>query len=126
MRLMLDLSTSEKDTYVSLLAQRQHISVKYMEQIVSQLAKSGLVDSIRGPQGGYRLRRAPKDYKVGDILRVTEGKLTPVWCLEDETNSCLLYDSCSARNFWAGYYDAITSYVDGTTLQDILDKKMEV
>lgn len=125
---MLDLATCEPETYISLrdIAQRQHISVKYMEQIVSQLAKAGLVDSVRGPQGGYKLRYSAADYKVGDILRVTEGKLFPVWCLEDDTNSCPQYPNCTARNFWEGYYNAISQYMDNTTLQDLIDQKQTV
>ena len=90
LRLMLDLALYENQEPVRLkeIAARQEISIKYLEQIISVLQKAGYVKSIRGPQGGYHLMKAPKEYTVGMILRLIEGDLSPVSCLEDEVNQC--------------------------------------
>ena len=86
LRLMLDLAQQPPTEYVSIksVATRQGISEKYLEQIIKMLSKSGLVESTRGKSGGYRLTRTPESYTVGEILRVTEGSLAPVSCLEEE------------------------------------------
>mgnify|MGYP002559647180 CR=1 FL=1 len=85
LRLMLDLALADPEEYCSVksIAARQQISEKYMEQIISQLVKAGFVRSVRGAQGGYRLAYAPEKYTAGQILRLTEGSLAPVACLED-------------------------------------------
>ena len=89
LRMMLDIATNDHGEPVRIkdIAARQDISVKYLEQIVSVLTKAGYVKSIRGPQGGYRLARLPKDYTVGMILRLTEGDLSPVSCTD---NKCMI------------------------------------
>lgn len=89
LRFMLDLAANGEGRYVPLkeISARQGISLKYLEQIVSQFGKLGLLESVRGPQGGYRLAKLPKDYTVGEILRYAEGELAPVACLEQEVNS---------------------------------------
>ncbi len=89
-RLLLDIAMNDMAEPVRLkdTAERQNISMKYLEQIISILVRAGIVKSIRGPQGGYRLVREPKDYTVGMILRCVEGSLAPVACLEDEMNEC--------------------------------------
>ena len=103
MRMMLDIATNDHGEPVRIkdIAARQDISVKYLEQIVSVLTKAGYVKSIRGPQGGYRLARLPKDYTVGMILRLTEGDLSPV--------------------LWKELDEAINSVIDKYTLEDLLD-----
>ena len=89
LRLMLDLAMNGENNIVRIkdIAERQQISDKYLEQIISVLNKAGYVRSTRGPQGGYSLRKAPEEYTVGDILRLTEGSLAPVACVEEE-GSC--------------------------------------
>ena len=90
LRLMLDLALHDTGEYISLrdISARQEISVKYLEQIVTVLGRAGLVRSVRGPQGGYRLSKAPADYTAGEILRTIEGSLAPVACLDDSPNAC--------------------------------------
>ena len=88
LRLMIDLAEHDNGGYTALkdISARQKISLKYLEQIVIQLSKSGFLESVRGSQGGYRLAKKPSKYTAGDILRVTEGTLAPVVCLETKTN----------------------------------------
>lgn len=121
LRLMLDIAQHSGGEYVPLrdIARRQGISMKYLEQIVSQLCKAGYLRSIRGPQGGYKLARPEREYTAGDILRVTEGNLCPVSCADGEDESCPRYASCEVAGFWAGLRDVIDRYVDGVTLEDL-------
>ena len=122
LRMMLDLAmdTSGEPVRIKDVAERQEISVKYLEQIVSILAKAGYVRSIRGPQGGYRLSREPEDYTVGMILRLTEGSLTPVECAEAEPGACSREDTCVTRKLWKELDEAIRSVVDKYTLEDLV------
>ncbi len=125
LRLMLDLAlnnTGEQITIKSIAA-RQEISDKYLEQIISLLNRAGYVKSVRGAQGGYKLTKNPSEYTVGMILRLTEGNLSPVDCIEEETNECSRCDDCVTREVWLQLYDAINSVVDRITLQDLVDKK---
>ncbi len=123
LRLMLDLALCEQGKYVALkdVAQRQGISVKYLEQIISVLSRAGFVRSVRGSGGGYMLTNEPKDYTVGMILRLTEGSLAPVQCLEFEHNDCPRADSCVTLGVWEKLYNAINSVVDTITLQDLVN-----
>ena len=86
LRLMIDLTLHNNGDYIALkdISERQNISVKYLEQIVSVLAKSGMLKSVRGPQGGYKLAKDPSNYTAGDVLRITEGSLAPIPCLDGE------------------------------------------
>lgn len=125
LRLMVDLAVYDQGSYISLrdVAERQDVSMKYMEQIVSQLTKSGFLHSVRGPQGGYRLARLPGEYTVGDILRVTEGSLAPVSCLGVEQNPCPRADGCVTLTFWEGLYQRINDYVDSVTLEQLMNNQ---
>ena len=127
LRLMLDLALNNTGEPVRIkdIASRQEISDKYLEQIISVLNKAGYVRSLRGPQGGYKLARDPKEYSVGMILRLTEGSLAPVACLEDEVNQCSRQDECATLVLWEKLYDAIKGVVDGYTLADLVDWQME-
>lgn len=102
LRLMIDIGMNDNDNPVRIkdIAQRQEISEKYLEQIVSVLNKAGYVRSSRGPQGGYRLARAPKDYTVGDILTLIEGSLAPVACLDTPVNECPREAVCPTLILW--------------------------
>ena len=128
LRLMLDLAQHAGDgRAVSLkeISARQQISVKYLEQITSQLCRAGFLKSIRGAQGGYQLTKAPSEYTVGSILRVTEGSLAPVACLEQEENQCPRAGECLTLSFWQGLYRVVNEYVDRFTLCDLLEQGYE-
>lgn len=124
LRMMLDLAEHKSDGYISLkdIAERQNISKKYLEQIVPLLNKSGVLRTTRGFQGGYMLAKDADKYTVLDILKITEGSMAPVACLDDETNLCERNDECITLNVWKGLYEVINKYLNSITLQDILDK----
>lgn len=121
---MLDLAQRRDEGFISLkdISKRQDISKKYLEQIVPALSKSGMLIANRGFLGGYKLASEPKDYTVGEILRLTEGSLAPIACLEREKNDCPRCSECITLPMWQGLYDTITEYLNGITLQDMLDK----
>lgn len=122
LRLMLDIALNDAKTPVRIkdIAERQQISDKYLEQIVSSLNKAGFVKSLRGPQGGYRLTKKPEEYRVGMILRLIEGSLAPVACLDDDINNCTRADRCPTLILWEKLYDAISEVVDNITLADLI------
>lgn len=124
-RLMLDLAVNETDTYVTVksIAERQEISSKYLEQIISVLNRAGYVKSIRGSQGGYKLSHPPADYTVGMILRTIEGSLAPVACLEDHPVQCYRSDKCVTLGVWKEVEEAISHVVDGITLADLVARQ---
>lgn len=123
LRLMLDLALNEKEEPIRVkeIAVRQEISDKYLEQIISVLTKAGYVKSLRGPQGGYRLVKTPGEYTVGSILRLTEGNLSPVACLDDEVNMCERKEDCMTLPLWEKLDEAIRGVIDHVTLQDLID-----
>ena len=126
LRMMIDLAqhqTTEENVPLKKIAERQQISVKYLEQIITALSRAGYVKSLRGSQGGYRLAYPPKHYTVGMILRLTEGTLSPVACLDNEVNECPRQEICPTLFVWQKLYDAINETVDSITLQDILDNQ---
>lgn len=127
LRMMLDLATHQGDGYVALkdIAQRQEISKKYLEQIVPMLGKSNILRTTRGYQGGYRLARRPEDYTARDILRLTEGSLAPVACLDCEVNTCPRSANCPTLPLWQGLDRVIEDYLAGVTLQDLIDRQRE-
>lgn len=122
-RLMLDLATNYSGEPIRLkdVAKRQEVSDKYLEQIISTLNKAGFVRSVRGPMGGYSLQRPPEEYTVGMILRLTEGSLAPVECVENENSDCNKVESCVTRILWKKLNDAINDVVDNITLADLID-----
>ncbi|MDO4355860.1 MAG: Rrf2 family transcriptional regulator [Clostridia bacterium] len=125
LRMLLDTAENQQNGYVALkdIAQRQNISKKYLEQIALQLSQAGVLRAVRGHQGGYMLVKPPSEYTVGDILRVTEGSLAPVACLDQQPNYCERCGFCLTLPVWQGLDQVIAEYVDGITLQDILDRK---
>ena len=125
-RLMIDIGVNG-DNYVRLkdIARRQDISVKYLEQIIGNLQKSGLLLSSRGAQGGYKLARPAKEYTIGEILRVTEGNIAPVSCLEDEINLCNRKHLCSTIDFWEGLNKVINDYLESKTLDQLIEVETE-
>lgn len=128
LRLMLDLALNNTGEPVRIkeISARQEISDKYLEQIISILNKAGYVKSIRGPQGGYRLSRDPEKYTVGMILRLTEGSLAPVPCLDDEVNSCKRQDACVTLHLWQMLNTAISDVVDRVTLADLVEWQNQI
>ena len=122
-RMLLDMVQQGSEGYVALkdIAQRQQISKKYLEQIAAQLTQAGVLVASRGQQGGYRLVGEAKDYSVADILRVTEGSLRPVACMDQSPNRCERCSFCMTLPVWQGLDRAIARYLSSITLQDILD-----
>lgn len=127
LRLMLDLAENGAEgSYISIktVSRRQDISEKYLEQIVAQLSRAGYVKSIRGAQGGYRLAMEPAEYTVGMILRLIEGNLSSVSCLEDNPNKCRRCNQCVTIGVWQRINDAVNEVIDHTTLQDLLEEQV--
>ena len=124
LRMLVDLAEHQNNGYIALkdIAARQNISKKYLEQIIPLLNKSGILQANRGFQGGYRLAKAPNQYPVGDILRITEGSLAPVACLEYGPENCERSGECVTLPVWQGLNKVINEYLDSITLQDILDR----
>jgi len=124
-RVMLDLATNNTGEYIKVkdIAARQEISEKYLEQIISVLNKAGCVKSIRGAQGGYKIARDPSNYTVGMILRLTEGSLNPVACLDDEINECERCDTCETLEIWKELAEAINHVVDNVTIADLVERQ---
>ncbi|MHB1152499.1 MAG: RrF2 family transcriptional regulator [Eubacteriales bacterium] len=125
LRMMIDMAEHNNGEWISIrdISERQGISVKYLEQIVTNLTKSKLLLSSRGSQGGYMLANTPDKYTAGQILRVIEGDLAPVACMATDVNLCERYSTCHTISFWEGLYDVINKYVDSVTLQDLADSK---
>lgn len=127
LRLMLDLATYNTGEPVSIrdIAKRQQISEKYLEQIIAVLNKAGFVRSVRGAQGGYVLKKDPKEYTVGMILRQTEGDLSPVSCIGDEGTPCERKGTCVTVRIYEKINDAVNGVVDHITLSDLLEWQSE-
>lgn len=122
LRVLLDLCDSAHGTYVPMkeIAEREGISVKYMEQIMPVLVKNGLVEAVHGKGGGYRLAVAPSECRVGDILRLTEGDLAPVACLSCGAEPCQRYADCKTIGMWREFNRITNEYFNGITLADLL------
>lgn len=124
LRVLIDLAEYEEDGYTPLkdIAGRQDISQKYMESIMTMLSKNKLVEGVHGKGGGYRLNRSPNDYSVGEILRITEGTLAPVACLERDAQPCPRAADCRTLPLWDKLNDMITGYLDSVSLADLMKK----
>ncbi|MBQ1193851.1 MAG: Rrf2 family transcriptional regulator [Lachnospiraceae bacterium] len=121
--LMLDIACNSSDKPVSIkdISSRQNISDKYLEQIIAILNGAGYVQSVRGPQGGYLLKRKPEKYTVGMILRLTEGSLAPVSCVDSNEPGCDKSHGCATFKIWNKLNKAICDVVDNITLKDLID-----
>ncbi len=127
LRMLLDLAEHGGDGYIPLkeIAERQDISKQYLEQIVSLLNTSNILRASRGKQGGYMLAKEPSAYTVAHILRITEGSLAPIACLDDEVNQCERIETCRTLPMWQGLHKVIVDYLEGVTLQDMMDQYRE-
>ena len=127
LRMLLDLAEHQNCGFIALkdIAERQNISKKYLEQIIPLFNKSGILKTTRGSQGGYQLSKTPDKYTVGNILRLTEGSLSPITCLEQDPIGCERSSQCSMLPIWQGLSRVINEYLDNITLQDILDQQKE-
>jgi Rrf2 family protein len=123
LRILVDLAEHKNDGFVSLkdISQRQGISKKYLEQLVTLLNHPDILRTNRGNKGGYMLAKEPNQYTIGQILRITEGGLFPVVCLEDGQNQCKRKDYCKTLSLWRGLEKVINKYLDSVTIQDIMD-----
>ena len=122
LRVMIDLAEHQSEDFIPLkvIAERQEISEKYLESIIKLLVKAKLLNGLRGKGGGYQLTRAPEQYTVGSILRLTEESLAPVACLEDGAASCPRMASCRTLPLWQGLNKVINDYLDNVTLADLV------
>lgn len=127
LRLMVDLAMNNNGEMVRIkdVARRQDISEKYLEQIISILKRAGFVRSLRGSQGGYQLAKDPSEYTVGMILRLTEGSMAVVSCLEDSENQCKRANQCVSLRLWSMIDKAVSDVIDNVTLQDMVEWELE-
>ena len=123
---MVDLAEHRQEGCVALkdIAVRQNISKKYLEQIVALLNRPDILRTVRGAQGGYMLAKAPENYTVAEILKIAEGSLAPIPNLDDPSEVAAAADA-QLLPIWQGLYNVVNDYLEGITLQDILDRRME-
>lgn len=124
LRVMIELAETGNDGFVAMkkIAENQNLSLKYLERIFPVLVKNGLVEGVHGKGGGYRLCRSPREYKVGEILRLTEGDLAPVSCLECNAPVCDRAAECKTLPMWKDFYRTVNEFFDGITLADLTHK----
>lgn len=123
LRVLLDLADNQKEGYIPMkdVAERQDLSLKYIERIMPVLSKNKYVVGVHGKGGGYRLAKEPKDYKVGDILRLTEGDLAPVACIGCNAEPCDRAEICKTLPMWKEFQNVVNNYFDGITLFDLMN-----
>ena len=126
-RVMLDLALNNTGECIKVkdIASRQGISEKYLEQIIAVLNRAGYVNSVRGAQGGYRIAKDPSEYTVGMILRLTEGSMAPVACLDEGAPECDRCDTCETLEVWKELYAAINNVIDNVTIADLVEKSRQ-
>ena len=124
LRVMIDIAENGNGSYIRLdeIAMRQGISEKYLESILVILTRGNLLIGLRGKGGGYKLTKAPEEYTMKDILSLTEGSLAPVACLKDGGEPCVKKNVCKTLPVWQGLNKAITDYLVGVTLADLIDR----
>ena len=125
LRVMIDLAEHQNESYIPMkdVANRQHVSLKYMEKIMPVLSKNNLVEGVHGKGGGYRLTRTPDSYTVGEILRLTEGDMAPVACLECGAVPCDKTSDCRTLPMWTDFYRLINEYFDAITIAELMKNK---
>lgn len=122
LRVLIDLAEHNDGKYIPMkdVADRQGISLKYLERILPVLTQNKLIIGVQGKGGGYRLRRAPDEYTVGEILRLTEGNLAPVSCLECGVEPCERAHECRTLEMWKGFFKLTNDYFDKITIADLM------
>lgn len=122
LRVMIDLAENREMGYIPMkdVAKRQEVSLKYLERILPALTKNNLIEGVQGKGGGYRLTRSPEEYKVGEILRLTEGDLAPVSCLECGATPCERADECRTISMWSKLNTMINEFLDSVTIADLM------
>ena len=122
LRVLVDLSEHRDEGYVPMreVAERQDISLKYLEKILPFLVEAGFIEGVHGKGGGYRLTKAPEDYRVGEVLRATEGDLAPVSCLACDAPACNRASFCRTLPLWKGLDQVVSEYLDSVTLRDLI------
>ncbi len=122
LRVLIDLAENRNGKYIPLkdIANRQEISLKYLERILPVLSKNNMIEGVHGKGGGYKLTKDPDEYKVSDILRLTEGDLAPVACLKADAPPCKKAAECRTLAMWKNYYKLINNYFDGITIADLM------
>lgn len=122
LRVLLDLAQHQNDGFVTMksVAERQELSLKYIEKIMPVLSKNNFVQGVHGKGGGYRLAHKPQDYKIGDILRLAEGDLAPVACPGCHAKDCTRADFCPTLPMWKEFHTMVNNYFDGITLADLM------
>ena len=125
LRVMLDLAENGNGAYIAMkkIAERQGISLKYLEQILPVLTQNNIIEGISGKGGGYRLTRKPDEYKVGEILRLTEGNLAPVACLQCNAEKCDRADNCPTLPMWTEFHHMVNEYFDSITLSSLIEQE---
>lgn len=121
LRVLVDLAVQDSDRYITLreIAERQDISEKYLESIVKELVRAGLLDGLRGKGGGYRLGQPPEEIGVLDVLKLTEGSLAPVACLEEGAKPCSRASNCRTLPIWKGLNKVVQEYLGHFTIRDL-------
>ncbi len=124
LRMLIDLAEHKESGFIALkeIAQRQKISKQYLEQIVALLNTSDILKTNRGKQGGYMLAKHPSQISVGQILRITEGSIAPVACLDDKVNQCERIQECRTLPMWDDFYKVIANFLDNTSIADMIEK----
>ena len=124
LRIMIDLAEQNTNEYIAMkeIAERQEISLKYIEKVMPLLVRENFLEGVHGKGGGYRLTRKPHEYKVGDILRATEGSLAPVACLDCNAEKCDRAESCRTLPMWKELDSLINTYLDSVKLSDLMKK----
>lgn len=128
LRVMIDLAEHCNGEYIPMkdVVKRQQVSQKYVERIMTMLSKANFVEAVHGKGGGYRLNRSPDEYIVGDILRLTEGSLAPVACLDCDAEECERANQCRTLPMWKELNNRITDFFDGITIADLMKKDIEI
>lgn len=123
LRVLVDLAVNAGNNYISIreVAQRQEISLKYLEQIMPLLVRNHLVKTSSGRKGGYRLATSPEELKVGSVLRITEGSFAPVTCVN--TLDCARAATCPTHPMWKKYEEIAAQFFDGISIADLADSQ---
>ena len=122
LRVMIELAEHSNGEYIPMneIAKRQNISLKYLEKILPALVKSKLIQGVHGKGGGYRLTKQPQEYRIGEILQLTEGDLAPVACLECNASTCERAQECKTLPMWKEFYGLVNNYFNGITLAELM------